>query len=81
MADAISAVTADETGATERILASMPPLQQRLGSTNDNLRAIWRSHGPKVAAQTRQLVDGLIGEARRKNIPVERLTALRERLL
>ena len=71
---------ADEAEPTEPILAGMPALEQRAASMNDDMRAIWRFHGPKVAAQTRQLVDGLIGQARRKNVPVDGLTALRERL-
>lgn len=79
MADAIR-VVANESGATESILEGMPSLEHRVASMNENLRAIWRFHGPKIALQTRQLVDGLIDEAQKTNVSVDSLMALRARL-
>jgi hypothetical protein len=57
MADAVGVVTVDEAGAAERILASMPPLEQRVALMNDNMRAIWRFHGPKIAMQNEARYD------------------------
>ena len=73
MADAVSVVMAPDADAADRVSASMPPLELRTRSMSDNMRAIWRFHGPKIALQTRQLVDGLIEEARRKKASADSL--------
>jgi hypothetical protein len=43
-------------------------------------RAMWRVHGPKIAAQTRSHLDTLIGRARERGLEPSSLKELRQRI-
>ena len=48
--------------------------------TRGNVATMWSHHGPKIAAQTRVVLDDVLARAAAKGEPAERLRALRDRL-
>ena len=78
--EAVGIVLATEENAANPILAGMPSLEQRATSMSDNMRAIWRFHGPKISQQIRMMVDALIDKGRQRNAPMFNLQTLRARL-
>ncbi len=78
--EAVNVVLANETHAADPVLAGLPSMQQRASSMGDNVRAIWRHHVPKIARQSRMMVDALIERGRQRNVPISSLQWLRARL-
>jgi len=79
--EAAGVVLANEADAAGSVLAGMPSLEQRAASMGDNMRAIWRYHGPRIAQQTRMMVDALINHGLQINSPVNSLQMLRACLI
>jgi hypothetical protein len=61
-------------GALSLLMRALPTV------AGEQVRAMWSHHGPKVAAQTRQMLDGMLARAEASGAPVEHLRRLRERL-
>ncbi len=69
-----------------RRLSSVPSWHVALGGGLGRLfigratLAMWRHHGPKIAAQTRAMLDAVLARARQGDVATPGLRALRERL-
>jgi ketopantoate reductase len=64
--------------APQGVLAAVLKVAPRM--LPDDVRAMWRVHGPKIAGQTRRMLDQIIARGTERSRPTEALTELRRRL-
>jgi len=70
-------------GLLGRAAAFVTPIGLAIRATNampSHLKDMWRAHGPKIAGQTRTMLDAVIARAERDNSPHASLSDLRRRL-
>jgi ketopantoate reductase len=64
--------------APQAVLAAMLRVAPRM--LTDDVRAMWRVHGPKIAGQTRHMLDQIIARGSEQSRPTAALVELRRRL-
>jgi ketopantoate reductase len=77
------ALRAYAAGLLGRAIAAAAPVGLAMRATTaipSEMKAMWRAHGPKIAGQTREMLDAVIARAERDNSPHASLDDLRRRL-
>jgi hypothetical protein len=86
MREAARAVSGEARGMVAFILRHLPVLGFSVVLSllpllvSPRLGAMWRSHGPKIAGQTRHMMERLLDQGRKRGVPTPSLEALRQSL-
>jgi ketopantoate reductase len=84
MCEAVQAVPGGGVAALLLRLSPRPLLSLMMGAAgslaSDDVQAMWKIHGPKIAAQTHQTLDELVRRADERGRPSDGLKELRRRL-
>ena len=86
MREAAQAVRGEGDSPFTRLLSVMPPMALGLliralpVAARGRMLEMWTHHGPKIAGQTRSVIDELLGRAAARGVATPRLRELRDRL-